>query len=345
MAYLTLSDIGRRLDPDGKVADFAEMLSQCNEMIDDLPMVEANGLTSHVTTLRTSLPKGSYIRYYQGTAYSKSNAAQVEFGMSLLRDYSQIDKRLASIGGQEAALRMKEDVAHMEGLSQQTSSTLVYGNTWTTPEQFTGFSPLFNTVTQATAQNAVNVFDCGGLGSSNASIWLIGWGESTAYGIYPKGSRGGLVFEDKGDVVPGFDASNQRFEAYTSLFEWQLGLVVEDWRYVIRLCNIDTTTAGLLGASPPDLFAILSRAIVRLPTAGRTVSGITKTDAPDKQSPSVRLKLYCDRTVRASMDVQAIRDKNVLLSPRDYAGQPIVSFRNIPIGVQDTLLNTESRVV
>ena len=91
MAYLTLADIGRRFDPDGKLADMAELLSQCNEMIDDIPMVEANGLTSHVTTVRTSLPKGTYIRYYQGTPYTKSNAAQLEFGMSLLRDYSQVD--------------------------------------------------------------------------------------------------------------------------------------------------------------------------------------------------------------------------------------------------------------
>ena len=182
-------------------------------------------------------------------------------------------------------------------------------------------------------------------GAGNASIWMIGWGDSTAYGIYPKGSKGGLVFEDKGDVVPGFDSSQNRFEAFTSMFQWQLGLVVEDWRYTVRLCNIDTTTAGLLGPTPPDLFAILARAVVRLPTAGRTVSGIVKTDAPDKMAPAIRLKMYTDRTVRAALDVQAIRDKNVLLSPTDYAGRPIVNWRNIPIGVQDSMLNTESRVV
>lgn len=344
MAFVTLADLGRRLDPDGKIADMAELLSQCNELVDDLPMVEANSLTSHITTVRTALPRGTYRRYYQGVNYTKSNAAQVEFGMSLLVAYSQIDKKLASLGGNETALREKEDTAHMEGLSQQQSSTFCYGNSWTNPEQFTGVMPFYNTLVQATAQNAVNVFDCGGTGSSNASILLLGLGESTIYGIYPKGSKGGLVFEDKGDIVPGFDSSMRRFEAFTSYFEWQLGCVIEDWRYGIRLCNIDTTTAGLLGASPPDLFAILSRAIVRLPTAGRMQSGITKTDAPNRQ-PSVRLKMYCDRTVRAAMDVQAIRDKNVLLSPKDYAGQPIVNFRNIPIGVQDTMLNTEAAVV
>jgi hypothetical protein len=59
----------------------------------------------------------------------------------------------------------------------------------------------------------------------------------------------------------------------------------------------------------------------------------------------VKLWIYCDRTARWSMDVQAIRDKNVLLSPTDYAGRPIVNFRNIPIGVTDAILDTESRVV
>jgi hypothetical protein len=144
--------------------------------------------------------------------------------------------------------------------------------------------------------------------------------------------------------VPGFDASNNRFEAYTSYFEWAFGLAVEDWRYNVRMCNIDTTTAGLAGATPPDLFAILSKALVRLPTAGRNVSGITKTDAPDKMAPAVRLHIYCDRSAREYMDIQAIRDKNVLLSPRDYAGMPIVNFRNVPIDVQDQILDTEQRV-
>lgn len=349
MGYLTLADLGRRVDPDGKIADMAELLSQCNEMLDDMPWVEANGITSHVTTLRTGLPKGAYIRYYQGTPYSKTNAAQVEFGMSLLRDYSQVDKRLAELGGQQQALRQQEDMGHMEGLAQQQSSTLCYGNSLVVPEQFTGFMAYFNTVNTANAANAVNVFDCGGVGSSNASILLVGWGEQTCFGIYPKGSRAGLVFEDKGDVVPGFDASGNRFEALTSLFEWQMGVAVKDWRYFIRLANIDTTTAGLLGPTPPDLFAILSRAIVRLPTAGRQQSGITRMGSASEsrmnRTPAVRLVMYMGRTTRAALDVQAIRDKNVLLSPTDYAGQPIVNFRNIPIKVQDSMLSTEARVV
>lgn len=350
MSFLTLADIGRRLDPHGKLADMAEILSQCNMMLDDMPMVEGNGHSSHVTTLRTSLPKGTYVRFYQGAGYTKSNAAQVEFGMSNLRDYVQIDKLLCDIGGQSTDLRQKEDMAHMEGLAQQQSTTIVYGNSFTNPAQFTGIAPYYNTVSAANAANAVNVFDCGGTGSSNASIWLVGWGENTVYGIYPKGTKAGLVFEDKGDVVPGFDTAGNRFEAYTTMFEWKMGLAVEDWRYNVRLANIDTTTAGLLGPTPPDIFAILSRAIVRLPTAGMMQSGITKMGSTTQagamnRTPSVKLRMYMDRTVRAALDVQAIRDKNVLLSPTDYDGRPITSFRQIPIMVHDSLLNTEARVV
>jgi len=53
---------------------------------------------------------------------------------------------------------------------------------------------------------------------------------------------------------------------------------------------------------------------------------------------------YVNRTVRQYMDIQAIRDKNVLLTPREYEGMPIVDFRGVPIRIVDSLLNTESRL-
>ncbi len=89
----------------------------------------------------------------------------------------------------------------------------------------------------------------------------------------------------------------------------------------------------------------MSKMVVRLPTMTKRVSGITETDAPDEPSPGINPVFYCNRTIRESMDVQAIRDKNVLLSPKEYAGEPVVEFRGVPIRLQDTLLNTESRVV
>lgn len=342
MASLTLADLGRRMDPSGKIADMAELMSQCNELEDDWAYVEGNLTTGHVVTLRTALPQGTARRFNQGVAYTKSSAAQLTFGMMMLDAYSQIDKKLADLGGNTAANREKEDVAHMEGMSQQMSGYDVYGNGVTTPTQFSGLATYFAAI--AAAQNGVNVINMGGTGNSNTSIWLLGHGNQTLYSIYPKGTKAGLIFENKGDVVPAYDSSQRRYEAYTSYFSWNKGIAIEDWRYIVRLANIDTTTAGLAGSTPPDLFAAMSKAVVRLPTAGRMVSGITKTDAPDRVAPPVRLKFYCDRTSREYMDIQAIRDKNVLLRPEDYAGRPIVNFRNIAIGVVDQILDTEATV-
>lgn len=50
---------------------------------------------------------------------------------------------------------------------------------------------------------------------------------------------------------------------------------------------------------------------------------------PAKITPSK--VVYSNRVVRCYMDVEAIRDRNVLLSMTDYAGGPYFASRNIPI--------------
>jgi hypothetical protein len=346
-AFLSLADWAKRVGPDGNVDDIAELLSQCNEVFNDMLWRESNLPNGHKSTVRTGLPSGTWRVLYQGVPYTKSTTAQVTDSIGILEAYSQVDRELARLDGDVAAFRQSEDDAHLEGLSQQMASTLFYGNASVTPQQFTGFAPRFNTVSTTTAQNAQNCLDAGGTLSANASMWVIGWGERTTFGIFPKASKAGLTFEDKGDVVPGFDSNNNRFEAYTSFFQWKAGLVVKDWRYVVRICNIDVSNSvnGLPGTSPPDLYALLSKAMVRFPTLTKRASGITETDAPDEVAPGIVPAIYCNRTVREWLDIQAIRDKNVLLTMHDYAGQPIVEFRGIPIRVVDALLSTEARVV
>lgn|SRR5512135_613590 len=342
MAYLSLLDWSRRVGPDGSIDDIAELLSQANEVFKDMLWRESNLPTGHKSTVRTGLPSGTWRALYGGVAYTKSTTAQITDGVGTLAAYSQIDKNLAELDGQVAALRMSEDNAHLEGLSQQMATTIFYGNSTTSPTQFTGFAPRYNTITTSTAQNAKNCLSASGTGSSCSSIWLIGWGDETNFGIFPKGSRAGLVFEDRGDVVPGYDSNSNPFPAYTSYFEWKAGLVVKDWRYTVRICNIDTTSAGLAGSSPPDLFALMSKSVVRLPTMSKRVSGITETDAPDEPAPGIAPAFYCNRTVREYLDIQAIRDKNVLLKPTEYAGEPVIEFRGVPIRVVDALTITES---
>ena len=342
--YPNLVDWARRADPDGSIAIIAEMLSQCNEIMKDMIWQEGNLPLGHKTTVRVGLPQGVWRAANQGVPSSKSLTAQFQDSIGELVDYSIVDKSIAQLNGNVAKFRYSEDMAHVEGLSQQVASALIYSNEATTPTAFTGLAPRYNTVSTSTAKNAVNVLDAGGTASANLSIWLVGWGDHTTFGIFPKGSQAGLVYEDKGDVVPAYDSNGNRFEAYTSMFQFKLGLCVKDWRYNVRIANVDTTTAGLQGATPPDLFALMSRAVVRLPTASRRLSGITESDAPGDPVPGISPAWYVNRTGREYMDIQAIRDRNVLLSSKDYAGDPVVMFRDVPIRVVDALTNTEARI-
>lgn len=344
-ALPNLVDWARMANPDGTIADIAWLLAQANDVLKDMIFQEGNLPLGHKITANVGLPQGTWRGNNQGVAASKPLNAQYQFAIGELVDYSMVDKSEAMLNGQIGKFRWNEDQAHIEGLSQQVASAIFYSNEAVNPQQFTGFSPYYNTVTVSNAQSAANVIDGGGTASANASLWLVGWGDNTTFGIFPKGSQAGLVYEDKGDVVPLYDSNGNRFEGYTSYFAWKVGLAIKNWKYNVRMCNIDTTTAGLLGTAPPDLFVMMSRAVVKLPTMTRRASGITEVDSPGDPVPGINPAFYCNRTVREFLDIQAIRDKNVLLSPKEYAGEPVMQFRDVPIRVSDALVNTETRVV
>lgn len=338
-------DLATRLDPEGKIPIIAEMLSQCNDFEDDLPWVEGNEMTGHEFVFRTSIPAGAWRQYNMGVPYSKSTTAKARVGMGMLEDYSQIDAALARHSGDVARFRESEDMAFLEGMSQTIIQTFFYGNTAANPAEFMGLAPFYNTVNTANAQNANNVLNGGGTGSSNTSLWLIGHGPDTMFAVFPRGSMAGLEMKDKGDVVPGFDSLGNRFEAYTSWFHQEAGYCPKDWRYGVRVANIDTTNSGLAGPNPLDLFATMSETLLLFPRLSSSTSGVTKTDAPSDPATGVRPMFYCNRTTRHWMDVQSMRDRNVLIGLNDYAGKPIMGFRGIGIKIVDQILNTEQRVV
>lgn len=339
-----LVDWANQANPDGTIADIAMLLAQSNEIVKDMIFQEANMPLGHKVTVNVGLPQGTWRNNNQGVASSKPLNAQFQFSIGELVSYSMVDKSEASLWGEVTKFRWNEDQAHIEGMGQQIASAIMYSNEATNPSQFTGFSPYYNTTNASLAETATNVLDGGGVANANASLWLVGWGSNTTYGLFPKGSQAGLIFEDKGDTTPLYDSNGNRFEGYTSYFCWKIGLAVKNWEYNVRIANLDTTTAGLGGTTPPDLYVLMSQAVTKLPTLNRRASGITEVDAPNDPSPGIRPAWYCNRTVRTYLDIQAIRDKNVLLSSKDYAGDPVMEFRDVPIRIVDALTNAESTI-
>ena len=326
---LTLADHAKRLDPDGKVAKVAELLSQSNEILEDAVFMEGNLPTGHRINIRTGLPVVYWRAINQGVPLSKSTTAQVDEACGMLEAYSEVDVDLAELNGNTGAFRMSEDMAFLESMNQTQASTMFNGNPGSDPRQYLGLAPRYSQISGA--GNSQNIIDGAGVSTNNASIYLVVWGENTVFCPFPKGSKAGLQHEDLGkDTV--LDGLGGRYQAYRTHYQWKNGLVVKDWRYVVRIANINT--ANLVSESgAADLVKLMSRALDRIPNFAMG-----------------RAAFYMNRTVYSFLRVQALaKSQNVLAveSGLSQFGTPMswTSFQGIPLRKVDQLLNTEARVV
>lgn len=324
---LTLTDWAKQLDPNGRCADVAELLAQKNQILDDMVWQEGNLPTGNRIVVRTSLPSPSWRRLNEGVASTKATTAQVDEHCGMLEDWSEVDKDLAELNGNTAEFRMKQAAPHIEGLNQEFSQTLFYGNHLTAEKEFTGIAPRYATIGNTEGQNMI---DAGGSGSDNTSIYLVGWGPSTVYGIFPKGSKAGIMHEDLGlvTVQTSTSAGGSRMRAYQDHWQLKAGLCVEDWRYIVRVGSIDVSSLVADGAGASvKLMEYMLKAIHRLPNL-----------------EGIRPVFYMNRTVREMLDIQAMNKSNLLLNIGKEEGQLKTSFRGIPLATCDQIVETESLI-
>tara|TARA_R110000744_G_scaffold29151_3_gene69827 strand:- start:2679 stop:3677 length:999 start_codon:yes stop_codon:yes gene_type:complete len=265
----TLADLAKVTDPDGSIADVVEILNATNEILLDMTFLEGNLTTGHRTSIRSGLPTPTWRKLYGGVQPTKSRAVQVTDNTGMMEDYSEVDKALVDMAGNPASFRLQEDRPHIEGMNQEFASTLFYGDESTAPEEFTGLSARYNSLS---AENGDNIIAGGGSGSDNASIWLICWGPNTCHGIIPKGSMAGVQQRDLGEVtLENADGANGRMQAYRTHYRWDVGLSVRDWRYAVRIANIDRSALTYNAASGAIINDLMHQAWTELPntSAGR----------------------------------------------------------------------------
>ena len=327
----TLLDVSKRLDPDGRIASIVELMAATNDTLLDMSWQEGNLTTGHKTTVRTGLPTPTWRKMYGGVIPGKSTTAQVTDSCGMLEAYAEIDKALADLNGNTAAFRLSEDAAHIEGMSQELAQTLFYGNEGTEPEAFTGLAPRYNSLS---AQNADNIVSGGGASTDNTSIWLCVWGPQTGFGIYPKGSQAGLQMTDKGQVtIENVDGNGGRMEGYRTHYRQDAGLVIRDWRYFVRIPNIDVgalTTEGT-AANRADaqkaLISLMVAASERIPSFGKG-----------------RAVWYVNRTIREALRKGILERVSNNLSWETVEGKRVMTFDDIPVRRTDALVNNEAVV-
>jgi hypothetical protein len=323
---VTLLDHAKRMDPNGTIAGIGEVLTQTNEILLDAHWREGNLPTGNRTTVRTGLPEGYWRMANQGIPPSKSTTAQVDDHVGHLEQRGQIDVLVARLNGNTAAFRLSENLPHMESMNQIISETIWYGNTSVDPEKFMGFSPRFSSLT-STVPNSDNIINAGGTGNDNTSVWLICWGDESAFMMFPKGAQAGLQHRDLGEG-DAFDTQTPpaRFRAFMDLYEWDAGLVVKDWRYVVRIANIDVSNL-ISGVTAANLIENMVIALNKLPSMNVG-----------------RCAFYMNRTLRSMLDIQAMNKSNVYLTVGEEEGRPKTMLRGVPIRISDQLLENESAV-
>jgi hypothetical protein len=336
---VTLLDWAKSLDPDGSTATVVELLNQTNEILLDMPFMEGNLPTGHKTTVRTGLPTAIWRQMYQGVPPSKTVRAQIEDACGMLETRAELDKDVAALNGNDKSFRLLEAQAFLEAMNQNMAQTLIYGNTAINPERFMGLAPRFSTISGAV--NGQNIITAGGAGSDNTSVWLVVWGKNTVIGLFPKGSKAGLNHEDLG-LIDAFDSNNNRYRALADHWQWKCGLTVRDWRYVVRIANIDVSDlVGQTGSQAPTaataLIKLMTRAMARIPFMGMGTP-----------------VFYATRTVKEMLSVAAIDKSNAALAIRDAANQfgtvspgyvqKQTEFFGVPIRTVDQILTTEAVV-
>lgn len=321
----TLLDVAKRLDPDGSIADIVELLNQDNEVLSDMSWLEGNLPTGHLTSIRSGLPAPTWRKLYGGVQPAKSTTLQVTDTCGMLEAYAEVDRDLAELNGNTAAFRLSEDRAFIEGLSQEMAQSIFYASEASAPEEITGLSPRYNSLSADNGLNIVNA--AGNDANSNTSIWLVVWGPNTVHGIYPKGSQAGLKSEDKGRVtLESAPGGGGRMEAYRTHYQWKAGLSVRDWRYVVRIANIkvsDLTT----DANTKNLVRWMIQASERIPSFGKG-----------------RAAFYVNRNIREKLRIGILEKTAYNLSWDNVAGKRVMMFDDIPVRRTDALVNNESIV-
>jgi hypothetical protein len=162
------------------------------------------------------------------------------------------------------------------------------------------------------------------------------WGDNTVYCPFPKGSKAGLIHEDLGEQTV-YNSDGTRLQAYATRYQWKNGLVVKDWRYVVRICNIEPSlllaqSGGQASTASTALIKLMARALYRVPNMSMG-----------------KACFYMNRTVHSGLSIMALDKSQYVLKVNEglsQFGMPYswLSFLGVPLRRVDAILNTEAVV-
>ena len=327
--YPSLVDLASRLDPEGHVMPIAEVLAKRDPILKLLKWKECNKTDGYVHGVRTGLPEATWRKLYQGVQPQKSTTAQVTDTCGNLEAYAEVDKDLADINGNTASWRMSEQKPFFQAMGNTMAETLFYGDTDKHPERFMGLAPRYNTLEAKvpSSHNTISAAKEAGVAPVTGkltSVFLVSLDQF--YGIYPKASKAGMKHTDKGQQTH-VNADGSMYEVYQDHYKWQAGAALEDWRGVVRVCNIPMSDEGAVALTADQLIKVLIKAKNRIPADLRT-----------------SLHMFCAEEIKTALELAAYEKSTNVVKIVEAAGQFQTHFFDIPIEVSDSISVTEALV-
>lgn len=327
MSFVTLKEWADRFGANGQkpYQQIIEQQSKTNKILQVMPFHECNDGQRDKATIRAELPEVAWRMINRGTKPVKTQVKQASFTCGELEGFADIDEKLLKINNNSNEWRLSENAGIQESMNQKMAKTFFYGDENVNPAGFTGLSAYFYSIANQDDIYADQIIDCGGTGNSLTSLWMVGFGPLSCYGIFPKGTHAGFTYEDMGRVELK-DATGGIFYGYRSKYNWAAGLAVRDPRFIVRLANIDVTK---LTANDADAFI------------KNMIKGYNQIENPD----AVRLSIFCNRKVQTYLDIMAAKKTNVRLGIDEFAGKKITHFYGVPILRCDAIAEDESQIV
>ena len=326
-SQLGFGELTKRLDPKGGFLPIFEAMNQVLPELSRIPAVSCNnGPYAHKVNRRTSLPSGTWTKFGKGVASQASTTQVVTFNCALLEALSEVNANMIdSIGdaGARETARRQEDMAFVQGMTEQVWSALITGTTTSAPEKIDGLQQYLTTLSQTM------VFDGGNAGGT--SIYVADFDTDACFFIYPPAvDRGqyGLVVDTSPDGGNGKVWTTEENDAtkkllvYRTLFQWWLGLVVRDELRIGRYANINPTVGGSNTFDETKMIEMLEY--------GKFRRGTT---------------ILVSKEIKAQMRIKLLAKNNVNFAlHQGLGGVEILTFAGVPVFRCDAISIAEDTV-
>lgn len=323
MAVMTITDqltsleVAKRsgVSPDSR--KIIEELTAYNELLIDAPLVEANEGTVDTHLVRTAIPHGQHRGYNEGVGQGSSQTKTIQDVISNIEIYSEVDKQMVDEAAHPTELMQSEQSAFIEGLSQDITDDLIYGNHNANPRYTNGLATRLNATS-----NKFCISMGGTASGSMTSIYIIKWGPDKARIIYPRGSKNaGVEYNYLGEQT-AIDSNGNKHQVYRAHYRIARGLSVGHSASIIRLCNIDPTAANI----------------------GKTVAEKIVRVMPLLARGAGTVSIACNAEMKGLFNVAALGLTNIILPSEDPWGNEVLKIGNARFRECPSILMTEATV-